>query len=168
VFWPGFFYLQFGFVIFCFVGAIRAKAAHKMMVKLTLGGSTRSRTPSPGNFVRHTSTPPHFRRFSPEAVSPTPIRALGSVLPLNLSKASGGMFARNDDDDEEEPDFRRRLSPRDGQGQSISPFHETAPTPNQITPLSPASNGSTTPTPGMLIFSSKSRWPKCHFYFKKN
>jgi hypothetical protein len=157
LFVKAFFYLQFGFVIFCSKN-IAAKAARKMMVKLTLGGSARDRTPSPGNFVRHKSPPSHFRRFSPEAVSPTPIRALGSVLPLNLSKASGGMFAHNDD--EGEPDFRSRLSPEDRQGQSISPFHETAPTPHQINPLSPASNGSTTPPQGIVIFASKSSCPK--------
>jgi hypothetical protein len=109
----------------------------------------RSRTPSPDNFVRHTS--PRFRRFSPEPVSPTPIRVPGSVLPLNLSKAS--LFAH--DDDEGEPDFRRRLSPGGHRGQhSISPYREseTEATPHHFKPLSPASHASTTTPPGTLSF----------------
>ena len=120
------------------------------------GGTARSRTPSPENFVRHTP-PPHFRRFSPEPVSPTPIRAPGSVLPLNLSKASGGMFAP--EDDEEESVFRRRLSPGGRQGHhSISPYRETAATPHDFKPLSPASHASTTPPPGTLTFAGTLRF----------
>ncbi len=115
-------------------------------------GTERSRTPSPNNFVGRTS-PPYFRRFSPEPLSPTPIRAPGSVLPLNLSKASGGILTHNDH--EEDLDFRQRLSPGVDQRQhSVSPNRETVGAPNHVSTLSPASHESTTPPPtGTFLFA---------------